>query len=106
MSFLSQCKITQVQNGFVWGNQIIPVFDDHLLPVFGTIAVSPDVLAPQAHIRVKEVGVGNDPSILGYGECVVGSHPTITTLDIDFILIQKSWKRPGGRSLKVVPIVS
>ena len=88
-----------MQDSFIRRNQIIPIFDDHLLPVFGTIAVSSDVL-------VKEMGVGNDPSILGYGEYVVGSYPIITTLDIDFILIQKSWKRPGGRSLKVVPVVS
>jgi len=37
-------KITQVQNGFVWGNQVIPVFDDQLLPVFRAAAISSDIL--------------------------------------------------------------
>ena len=81
-----------MKNGFIWRNQGIPVFDDQLLPVFGSIAVSSDVL-------VEEMRVGYNPGILGNGECVVGSHPLRNLSYFDFILIQKSWKRPGGRSL-------
>lgn len=66
-----------MQDIFIGGNQGIPVVDDQILPVFGTIAVSSDVL-------VEEMGVGNNPGILGNGECVVGSHPYITVSDIDF----------------------
>jgi len=62
---------------------VVPVFDDQLLPVFGAIAVSSDIL-------VKEMRVGNDPGILGNGECVVGSHPLIIVPDCQqFYLIQE-----------------
>ena len=66
-----------MQDSFNGRNQVIPVFDDQFLPVFGSIAVSSNVL-------VKEMRVGNDPGILGDGECVVGRHPLITVSDIDF----------------------
>jgi len=52
------------------------------LPVFGAIAVSSDVL-------VKEMGVRNDPGILGDGKWVVGSHPLRILPDFDFILIKE-----------------
>ena len=55
-----------MQDGFIGRNQGIPVFDDQLLPVFGAIAVSSDVL-------VEEMRVGNDPGILSNDEHVVGS---------------------------------
>jgi len=55
-----------MQDGFIGRNQGVPVFDDQLLPVFGAIAVSSDVL-------VEEMRVGNDPGILSNDEHVVGS---------------------------------
>ncbi len=57
-----------MQDSFNGRNQVISIFDDQLLPVFGAIAVSSDIL-------VKEMRVGNNPGILGNGEGVVGSHP-------------------------------
>ena len=71
-----------MKNGILWGNTRIPVFDDQILPVFGAIAVSSDIF-------MEEMRIGYDPGILGAdGECVVGNHPLITVLDIDFFLIQ------------------
>jgi len=63
-----------VQDIFIGRNQGVPVFDDQFLPVFGAIAVSSDVI-------VKEMGIGNDPGILGDIENVVGSHPLIIVPD-------------------------
>ena len=74
-------KITQVQNGFIRGNQVIPVFDDQLLPVFGAIAVSSDIL-------MKKMRIGNNPGIGGNDERVVGIHPLIIISNFDFILFQ------------------
>ena len=33
-----------MQNGFVWGNQIIPILDNQFLPVLGTAAIPSDIL--------------------------------------------------------------
>ena len=72
-----------MKNGFIWRNQGIPVFDDKFLPVDGAVAIFSDVL-------VKEMGVGNDPSILGDVENVVGIHPLIIVPDCQqFYLIQE-----------------
>jgi len=57
-----------MQDGFIGRNQGVPVFDDQLLPVFGAIAVSSDVL-------VEEMRVGYNPDIGGNDERVVGIHP-------------------------------
>jgi len=99
IAFLSQCKITQVQDRFIGRNQVIPVFDDQLLPVFGAIAVSPDIL-------VEEMRVGNDPGILGDGECVVDNHPFRNLPDFDFpdprIKGTTCQAFPLGRSLSVL----
>ena len=72
-----------MKNGFIWGNQIIPVFDDQLLPVFGAIAVSSDVL-------VKEMGVGNDPGVEGDGKCVVGNLPLNKKLSNDYFNLMRA----------------
>lgn len=71
-----------MQDSVIGRNQVVPVFDDQLLPVFGTIAVSSDVL-------VKEMGIGNDPGIMGDGEWVVGRHSLRNIPDYDFFLIQE-----------------
>ena len=71
-----------MQDSFIRRNQIIPIFDDHLLPVFGAVAVFSDVL-------MKEMGVGNDPGILGDGECVVGNQSLIIVPDHNLILIRE-----------------
>jgi len=52
------------------------------LPVFGAVAVFSDVL-------MKEMGVGNDPGILGDGECVVGNQSLIIVPDHNLILIRE-----------------
>jgi hypothetical protein len=70
-----------VKYGFIRGNQIVPVFDNQFLPVFRTVAVS-------SYVLVEEMGVGDNPGILGNGECVV-SHVLITAPVIDFTLIQE-----------------
>jgi len=66
-----------VQDSVIGRNQVVPVFDDQLLPVLGTIAVSSDVL-------VEEMRVGNDPCILGYSECVIDRQPFRNLPDFDF----------------------
>jgi hypothetical protein len=50
-----------VQDGFVWGNQIIPILDNQFLPVFRTAAIPSDILTPKAHRRVEKMRVGNNP---------------------------------------------
>ena len=84
-----------MKNGFIGRNQVVPVFDDQLLPVFGAIAVSSDVL-------VEEMRVGNDPGIGVDVKCVVGSHPLIILPNFDFILIQEL----RGTTCQVVPLRS
>lgn len=69
-----------MKNGFIWRNQGIPVFDDQFMPVFGSIAVSSDVL-------MEEMRVGYNPGIGGNDERVVGIHPLRNISDLDFILI-------------------
>lgn len=73
-----------MQNGFVWGNQIIPILDNQLLPVLGTIAVPSDIL-------MEEMGVGNYPSIESDFERVVGNHPLIIIGDSYFSLPGINW---------------
>jgi hypothetical protein len=53
-----------VQDIFIGGNQVVPVFDDQILPVFGAIAVSSDIL-------VKEMRVGYNPGFESDFEVVV-----------------------------------
>lgn len=88
-----------MQDSFIGRNQVVPVFDDQFLPVFGAIAVSSDVL-------VEEMRVGNNPGILGNGECVIESHPLIIFGDLHFSLPGLAEERPGsmflpGRSCRV-----
>ena len=33
-----------MQDGFIWGNQIIPILDNQFLPVFWTAAIPSDIL--------------------------------------------------------------
>lgn len=68
-----------MKNGFIWRNQGIPVFDDQLLPVFGAIAVSSDIL-------MKKMRIGNNPGIGGNDERVAGIQPLIIISNFDFIL--------------------
>jgi hypothetical protein len=56
MTFLPQRKVSQMEDGFIWGYSIIPVFNNQFLPVFWAIAVSPNIF-------VEEMGIGNDPCI-------------------------------------------
>jgi len=55
---------------------IIPIVDGLVLAVFGAIAVSSDVF-------MEEMGVGNDPGILGNGECVIENHLVVSQHDYD-----------------------
>ena len=85
---------------FIWRNQVIPVFDDQLLPVLGAIAVSSDVL-------MKEMGVGNNPGIESDFECVVGNHPILYLEIFIFLYWILTGERPGwvflaGRSRRVL----
>lgn len=73
-----------MQNGFVWGNQIIPILDNQFLPVFRTAAIPSDILTPKAHRRVEKMRVGNNPGIESDFECVVGGHPLIVFGDFRF----------------------
>ena len=66
-----------MQNGFFWGNQIIPILDNQFLPVFGTAAILSDIL-------MEEMGVGNNPGIESNFERVVGDHPLIIFGDLHF----------------------
>ena len=89
-----------MKNGFIGRNQGIPVFDDQILPVFGAIAVSSDVL-------MEEMRVRNDPGILGDGECAVGGHSLITVPDIDFYLDPRiNGKDMAGRPFRFVYVVA
>jgi len=74
---LPNAKHTQVQNGFVWGNQIIPILDNQFLPVIGPAAILSDIL-------MEEMGVGNNPGIESDFECVFGDHPLIIFGDLHF----------------------
>ena len=65
-----------MQDRFIGRNQGIPVFDDQLLPVFGAIAVSSDVL-------VEEMGIGNNPGILVMVSVLSG----VILLEIYLILV-------------------
>jgi hypothetical protein len=67
-----------MKNGFIGRNQVVPVFDDQLLPVFGAIALSSDVL-------VEEMRVGYNPGIGIDVKCVVRSHPFMTISDTDLV---------------------
>ena len=89
-----------MQNGFVRGNQVIPILDNQFLPVFGAIAVPSDIL-------MEEMGVGNNPGIESDFEFVVGKHPLILFGDIRFPYRELVWERPGkntlpGRSRRVL----
>lgn len=51
--------------------------------------------------------VGNDPGILGDGECAVGSHSLITVPDIDFYLDPRiNGKDMAGRPFQFVSVVA
>ena len=75
--------------------QVVPVFDDQLLPVLGAIAVSSDII-------MKKMRLGNNPGIGVDVKCVVGSHPLIILPNFDFILIQEL----RGTTCQVVPLRS
>jgi hypothetical protein len=72
-----------VKNGIVWGDQVIPIFDDQLLPVFGAVAVSSDVL-------MEEMCVGNNPGVGGDGKCVVGNLPLNKNLSNDYFNLMRA----------------
>lgn len=72
-----------MQNGFNGRNQVIPVFDDQLLPVLGAIAVYSDIL-------MKKMRIGNNPGIEIDFERVVGDHPLIIFGDLRFSLPSNS----------------
>jgi hypothetical protein len=84
-----------VQNGFVWGNQIIPILDNQFLPVFGTAAISSDILVEKMSIRYY-------PGIESDFEGVVGDHPLIIFGDFHFSLLDinrgTTWQDVLGRS--------
>jgi len=69
-----------VQNGFVWGNQIILILDNQFLPVIGPAAIL-------SYILVEEMRVGNYPGIESDFEGVVGDHPLILLRDFHFSLL-------------------
>jgi len=50
-----------MEDGFIWGNSIIPISNNQILPVFWAIAVFSNIFTPKAHRRVEEMGIGNDP---------------------------------------------
>ena len=72
-----------MQDIFLGGNQVVPVFDDHLLPVFGAIAVPSDIL-------MKKMRIGNYPGVESDFELVVCNHPLIIFLYLELVR-----ERPG-----------
>jgi hypothetical protein len=56
-----QGKISQMKHDIIRLNLAVPVLDNLGLPVIGTIAVTTD-------IPVKEVGIGDDPSLRSDGK--------------------------------------
>jgi hypothetical protein len=77
-----------VQDGFIWGNQIIPILENQFLPVFWTAAVPSDIL-------MEEMRVGNDPGIESDFECVVGDHPIIIFGDFRFLYQELVREQPA-----------
>jgi len=59
-----------MQDGIMWGNPLIPILDDHLLPVLWAIAITANVL-------VEEMGIGDDPGVGGDNEGNDDIHFTI-----------------------------
>jgi hypothetical protein len=72
-----------VQNGFVWGNQIIPILDNQFLPIIGPAAIL-------SYILVEEMRVGNYPGVESDFELVVCNHPLIIFLYLELVR-----ERPG-----------
>jgi hypothetical protein len=72
-----------VQDGFIWGNQIIPILDNQFLPVFWTAAIPSDILMEEMRVRYN-------PCIEIDFECVVGDHPIII-----FLYLELVWERLG-----------
>jgi len=84
-----------VQNGFVWGNQIIPILDNQFLPVIGPAAIPSDIL-------MEKMRVGNYPSIESDFECVVGDHPLIIFLYQELVREHPGRMFLAGRSHRVL----
>jgi len=47
-----------VQNGFVWGNQIIPILDNQFLPVIGPVAITSDILMEKGEMVMNLIKIG------------------------------------------------
>jgi hypothetical protein len=77
-----------VQDGFIWGNQIIPILDNQFLPVIGPAAILSDIL-------MEEMGVGNNPGIESNFERVVGNHPLIIFGDFRFLYQELVREQPA-----------
>ena len=89
-----------MQNGFVWGNQIIPILDNQFLPVIGPAAIPSDILVEKMSIRYY-------PGIESDFEGVVGGHPLIIFGDFRFPYRELARERPDrvflpGRSRRVL----
>jgi len=91
-----------VQNGFVWGNQIIPILDNQFLPVFRTATIPSDILTPKAHRRVKKMRIGNNSGFESDFERVVGDHPLIIFLHQELVRERPSKNILPGRSRRVL----
>lgn len=68
-----------MEDGFAWGNQVIPILDNQFLPVFWAVTIPSDIF-------MEEMGIGNDPGFESDFEGVVGNHPLIIFGDLHFSL--------------------